>query len=155
MHILKIIHGYPPNYNTGSEVYSQSICNELSKTNKVSVFTREENPYAKDFTIRKEIKNENLTFYYANNPQGKDGYRHSELDLNFPASQNLPTLSYLIHNLNLKIFCKVRRHYAALFVCTRTFRVAEITLYQTRVFFTLICIFKYLHCSQKNIVQVP
>ena len=60
MHILKIIHGYPPNYNAGSEVYSQSICNELSKTNKVSVFTREENPYAKDFTIRKEIKNENF-----------------------------------------------------------------------------------------------
>ena len=83
MHILKIIHGYPPNYNAGSEVYSQSICNELSKTNKVSVFTREENPYAKDLTIRKEVKNENLTFYYANNPQGKDGYRHSELDVNF------------------------------------------------------------------------
>jgi hypothetical protein len=73
MHILKIIHGYPPNYNAGSEVYSQSICNELSKKHKVSVFTREENPYIKDFTIRKEIKNENLTFYYANNPQGKDG----------------------------------------------------------------------------------
>ena len=83
MHIIKIIHGYPPNYNAGSEVYSQSICNELSKTNKVSVFTREENPYEKDFTIRKEVKNENLIFYYANNPQSKDGYRHSELDANF------------------------------------------------------------------------
>jgi glycosyltransferase involved in cell wall biosynthesis/MoaA/NifB/PqqE/SkfB family radical SAM enzyme len=83
MHILKIIHGYPPNYNAGSEVYSQSICNELSKQHKVSVFTREENPYAKDFAIRKEVKNENLNFYYANNPQGKDGYRHSELDANF------------------------------------------------------------------------
>ena len=83
MHILKIIHGYPPNYNAGSEVYSQSICNELSKTNKVSVFTREENPYTKDFTIHKEVKNENLTIYYVNNPQGKDGYRHSELDVNF------------------------------------------------------------------------
>ena len=83
MHIIKIIHGYPPNYNAGSEVYSQSICNELSKTNKVSVFTRQENPYAKDFTISKEVKNENLTIYYVNNPQGKDGYRHSELDVNF------------------------------------------------------------------------
>jgi glycosyltransferase involved in cell wall biosynthesis/MoaA/NifB/PqqE/SkfB family radical SAM enzyme len=83
MHILKIIHGYPPNYNAGSEVYSQSICNELSKNNKVSVFTREENPYAKDFEIRSESKNENLKIYYANNPQGKDGYRHSELDENF------------------------------------------------------------------------
>jgi glycosyltransferase involved in cell wall biosynthesis/MoaA/NifB/PqqE/SkfB family radical SAM enzyme len=83
MHILKIIHGYPPNYNAGSEVYSQSICNELSKNNKVSVFTREENPYVKDFAVRSESKNENLKVYYVNNPQGKDGYRHSELDENF------------------------------------------------------------------------
>ncbi|NRT16969.1 glycosyltransferase involved in cell wall biosynthesis/MoaA/NifB/PqqE/SkfB family radical SAM enzyme [Flavobacterium sp. 28A] len=91
MHILKIIHGYPPNYNAGSEVYSQSICNELAKSNKVTVFTREENPYAKDFTIRKEEINENLVFYYANNPQGKDGYRHSQLDTNF---------ADLIHEIN-------------------------------------------------------
>lgn len=48
MHILKIIHGYPPLYNAGSEVYSQSVCNEFSKEHKVSVFTREENLYARD-----------------------------------------------------------------------------------------------------------
>ncbi len=96
MHFLKIIHGYPPNYNAGSEVYSQSICNELSKTNKVSVFTREENPYAKDFTIRKKIKNENLTFYYANNPQSKDGYRHSELDVNFTTLISISNLIFVV-----------------------------------------------------------
>ncbi|MEN9302150.1 MAG: hypothetical protein RL264_579 [Bacteroidota bacterium] len=83
MHILKIIHGYPPNYNAGSEVYSQSICNELSKTHKVSVFTREENPYAPDFSIRKEIIHERLTLYFVNNPQGKDGYRHQQMDEKF------------------------------------------------------------------------
>ncbi|QNA46477.1 glycosyltransferase [Lacibacter sediminis] len=83
MHILKIIHGYPPNYNAGSEVYSQSICNELSKYHKVSVFTREENPYKPDFSVRKEIKSDNLDFYFVNNPQGKDGYRHKEMDAHF------------------------------------------------------------------------
>lgn len=83
MHILKIIHGYPPNYNAGSEVYSQSICNELSKTHKVSVFTREENVYAPCFSIRKELINDNLTLYFVNNPQGKDGYRHQQMDNNF------------------------------------------------------------------------
>lgn len=83
MHILKIIHGYPPNYNAGSEVYSQSICNELSKTHKVSVFTREENVYAPCFSIRKEQINDNLTLYFVNNPQGKDGYRHQQMDNNF------------------------------------------------------------------------
>ena len=45
MHILKIIHGFPPEYNAGSEVYSQSIVNELTKNNKLTVFTREENEY--------------------------------------------------------------------------------------------------------------
>lgn len=83
MHILKIIHGYPPNYNAGSEVYSQSVCNELSKTYKVSVFTREENPYSPCFSIREEKVNDNLTLYFVNNPQGKDGYRHKQMDDNF------------------------------------------------------------------------
>ena len=55
MHILKIIHGYPPQYNAGSEVYSQSICNELSKKHTVSILTREENLYLEDFNIRKKV----------------------------------------------------------------------------------------------------
>ena len=80
MHILKIIHGYPPQYNAGSEVYSQSICIELSKYHKISVFTREENLYAPCFSIRDEKINENLTLYLVNHPQGKDGYRHQQMD---------------------------------------------------------------------------
>ena len=83
MHILKVIHGFPPNYNAGSEVYSQSICAELSKFHKVSVFTREENPYSPDFTVRHQKESDNLDLYYANNPQGKDGYRHAQLDDKF------------------------------------------------------------------------
>lgn len=80
MHILKIIHGYPPLYNAGSEVYSKTIVKELSKNHKVSVFTREENIYAPDFQIRKEIVSENTGLYFINNPQGKDGYRHKAID---------------------------------------------------------------------------
>lgn len=85
MKILKIIHGYPLNYNAGSEVYSQSICNELSKKHEVSVFTREENPYTPCFAIRHKKENDNLNLYFINNPQGKDGYRHKQLDENFAA----------------------------------------------------------------------
>lgn len=80
MHILKIIHGYPPQYNAGSEVYSQSICIELSKYHKISVFTREENLYAPCFSIREEKINKNLTLYLVNHTQGKDGYRHQQMD---------------------------------------------------------------------------
>lgn len=83
MKILKVIHGYPPLYNAGSEVYSQSLCNELSKDHEVSVFTREENPYEPCYRIREQKASENLTLYFVNNPQGKDGYRHKEMDKNF------------------------------------------------------------------------
>jgi glycosyltransferase involved in cell wall biosynthesis/MoaA/NifB/PqqE/SkfB family radical SAM enzyme len=99
MNILKIIHGYPTNYNAGSEVYSQSICNELSKQHKVSVFTREENPYSPDFAIRHENANDNLDFYFVNNPQGKDGYRHEILDKNFGEllKQIKPDIAHIGH----------------------------------------------------------
>lgn len=99
MNILKIIHGYPTNYNAGSEVYSQSICNELSKQHKVSVFTREENPYSPDFTIRHENAEDNLDFYFVNNPQGKDGYRHEQLDNNFAEllKQIKPDIAHIGH----------------------------------------------------------
>ncbi len=99
MHILKIIHGYPPNYNAGSEVYSQSICNELAKHHKVSVFTREENPYSPDFAIRKVKQNNNLDFYFVNNPQGKDGYRHKQIDENFAKliSEIKPDITHIGH----------------------------------------------------------
>ncbi len=99
MHILKIIHGYPPNYNAGSEVYSQSICNELSKHHRVSVFTREENPYSLDFAIRHQNTSDNLDFYFVNNPQGKDGYRHKQLDDNFAKfiSDIKPDIAHIGH----------------------------------------------------------
>ncbi|WP_430408571.1 glycosyltransferase [Kordia sp.] len=80
MHILKIIHGFPPLYNAGSEVYSEAITKELSKKYRVTVFTREENVYRPDFEIRQEKRNQNLVIYYINNPQSKDGYKHSAID---------------------------------------------------------------------------
>lgn len=70
-------------YNAGSEVYSQSICHELCKLHRVSVFTREENPFRPDFEIRSEVERENLTLYRVNMARGKDGYRHAALDQEF------------------------------------------------------------------------
>ena len=82
MHILKVIHGYPPNYNAGSEVYSQSVVNELKKEHKITVFTREENDYELDFKFRKETK-DNVDFVYVNMARGKDGYNHPLLNERF------------------------------------------------------------------------
>lgn len=84
MKILKIIHGYPPLYNAGSEVYSQSICNEFTERgHQVTVFTREENPYRPDFEIRYTKESNQLDFYFVNMPRDKDGYTHSEIDAQF------------------------------------------------------------------------
>lgn len=82
MHILKIIHGYPPLYNAGSEVYSQSICTELVRSHRVSVFTREENIYLPDHTIRHEHR-DGIDFYIVNKAREKDGYAHPDLDAQF------------------------------------------------------------------------
>lgn len=99
MHILKIIHGYPMLYNAGSEVYSQSICNELSKAHRVSIFTREENPFHPDFEIREEIESSSRTLYRANMPRVKDGYRHPQLDAKFGAllDQLVPDIAHVGH----------------------------------------------------------
>ncbi|MGM0582800.1 MAG: glycosyltransferase [Bacteroidota bacterium] len=82
MHILKIIHGYPPYYNAGSEVYSQSIVDELKKTNKITVFTREENEYMPDFNFRKE-SGDDADFVFVNMARGKDGYNHASVNNKF------------------------------------------------------------------------
>ena len=40
MRILLVIHGYPPYYMAGSEVYTYNLARELAKTNDVFVFHR-------------------------------------------------------------------------------------------------------------------
>ena len=99
MHIIKIIHGYPPVYNAGSETYSKTVCDELSRHHRISVFTREENPYAEDFSIRHHASSKNLTIYYCNNPNGKDGYRHSQMDDRFATLLDTikPDVAYVGH----------------------------------------------------------
>lgn len=99
MKILKVIHGYPPEYNAGSENYSKTVCDCLSKNHQVAVFTREENPYAKDFSVRKRIENDNLEIFLVNNPQGKDGYRHERLDKVFAGivEKFCPKIAYIGH----------------------------------------------------------
>jgi len=54
MKILQVIHGFPPYYMAGSEVYTYNLCQELKKENEVFVFTRIENPYEDPYTISDE-----------------------------------------------------------------------------------------------------
>ena len=83
MKILKIIHGYPPDYNAGSEVYSQSICNQLSKKHQVYIFTRAENPYLPNNSINIVQLNTNLLKYTINKQIDKDKYNNEPLNKAF------------------------------------------------------------------------
>jgi glycosyltransferase involved in cell wall biosynthesis len=99
MRILKVIHGYPPIYNAGSEVYSKNLCVELSKYHEVHVFTREENPYILDFSIRKAYINSNLTLHIMNKRFDKDGFRNYEIDKRFKdlLSELKPDIAHIGH----------------------------------------------------------
>lgn len=100
MKILKIIHGYPPLYNAGSEVYSQSLCSELlAQGQEVLLFTREEDPYRPDFTFRFEQESEQLQFCWVNMPRDKDGYIHYEIDQAFAQllNEQQPDIAHVGH----------------------------------------------------------
>lgn len=85
MKILKVIHGYPMRYNAGSEVYSQTLCHGLAERHEVHVFTREEDAFAPDFRLRKEVDPDDarITLHLVNNPRLKDRYRASGVDRRF------------------------------------------------------------------------
>ncbi len=85
MRVLKIIHGYPPAYNAGSEVYSQLLCNALEKSgHEVVVFSREENPFTPDYSIRvtSDQNNPKIKCYLINIPLERHRYRyiHANVD---------------------------------------------------------------------------
>ncbi len=85
MKILKVIHGYPMRYNAGSEVYSQTLCHGLAERHEVHVFTREEDPFAADCTLRVEqdVDDPRVTLHIVNNPRNKDRYRVAGIDQRF------------------------------------------------------------------------
>ncbi|WP_424945698.1 glycosyltransferase [Candidatus Spongiihabitans sp.] len=85
MRILKVIHGYPPCYNAGSEVYSQTLCNELCKTHEVHVFTREENLFAADGELRQSVDllNDNIRLHIVNAARVNINYRNPAVEQAF------------------------------------------------------------------------
>ncbi|MHA1797279.1 MAG: glycosyltransferase family 4 protein [Candidatus Helarchaeota archaeon] len=67
MRILKVMHGFPPEYMAGSEVYSLHLALELNKKHEVIVFHRIENPFLDEYSLNmKEFQG--LTKYVLNIP---------------------------------------------------------------------------------------
>jgi glycosyltransferase involved in cell wall biosynthesis/MoaA/NifB/PqqE/SkfB family radical SAM enzyme len=54
MRILLLIHGYPPRYNAGSEVYTQAIARRLALSHEVLVFARFEDSSLPPYTVIEE-----------------------------------------------------------------------------------------------------
>lgn len=76
MRVLKIIHGFPPDYMAGSEVYSYHLVKELRSQNiEVFVFTRSENQFDKEYTIYDELF-ENISIKRVN--KSKRDYRYEQ-----------------------------------------------------------------------------
>lgn len=83
LRILKIIHGYPPLFNAGSEVYSRTLCHGLVDAgHQVAVFTRFEDPFIPDYEVFETTDpfNTSITLYRINMARDRDRYRHEPVD---------------------------------------------------------------------------
>lgn len=88
MRILQIVHGYPPRYNAGSEVYTQTLSRSLAKDHQVMVFTRFENPYLPPYsemvgTDADGSDSKPVSLRLINVPHFRDRYRHQSVDAAF------------------------------------------------------------------------
>lgn len=87
MRILQVVHGYPPRYNAGSEVYTQTLCRELSKRHELMVFARFEDAFMPPYS---EIEEEDtsadgrtIPLQLINLANFRDRYRHEAVDAAF------------------------------------------------------------------------
>ncbi len=88
MRVLQVIHGYPPRYNAGSEIYTQTIAQGLVRAgHEVAVFTREENPFRPDYGMREETDRDEprIGLHLVNMARSGEAYRHEPVDRQFSA----------------------------------------------------------------------
>lgn len=83
MRILEVIHGYPPLYHAGSENYTETVSDELArKGHQVSVFSREENPFAKEYALTetRAETNQKIRKFTINIYRNKDRFLNENVD---------------------------------------------------------------------------
>jgi glycosyltransferase involved in cell wall biosynthesis/MoaA/NifB/PqqE/SkfB family radical SAM enzyme len=85
MRIVHVIHGYPLRYNAGSEVYTQNLCRAQAARHEVHVFTREEDPFRRDFAVKTEADagDPRVALHVVNVARSRDRYRHAGVDQRF------------------------------------------------------------------------
>ncbi len=82
MKVLKVIHGFPPDYMAGSEVYSYHLVKELLNQGvETLVFTRVENEFDENYKVYDE-KFENINLLRVNKPKRDYLYEDKFYDKN-------------------------------------------------------------------------
>ncbi len=83
MRVLEVIHGFPPRYNAGSELYTQTISEGLLvRGHNVSVFCRQENPFEEEYGLTTEEEN-GVKLYIVNHFTSKDKFRTDQIEKRF------------------------------------------------------------------------
>ncbi len=83
LRILQVIHGYPPRYNAGSEVYTQALANELTRQgHSVAVFSRKEDPVQPEYELSEEVdpSNSQVRLHTVNLANSRDRFSHVKVD---------------------------------------------------------------------------
>lgn len=88
MRILQVVHGYPPRYNAGSEVYTQTLCRSLAARHELMVFSRFEDAFLPAYAEVKEhdivgIGGMPIPLRLINLANFRDRYRHPAVDAAF------------------------------------------------------------------------
>ncbi len=87
MKVLVVNHGFPPTFNAGSEIYTQTLVEGLCKAGlEVRVFSRFENPFVRDFEISSmTVQNNGISYHVdlINVARQKDRYVTTEVDRQF------------------------------------------------------------------------
>jgi glycosyltransferase involved in cell wall biosynthesis len=104
MKVMEIVHGYPPEYNAGSENYTSTISNELANSgHSVLVFSRFENPFVADYDVRyiSDPGNDRIKRVLINNARNKDRFLDSAIDeaLKKVISEFRPDVAHIQHVL--------------------------------------------------------
>lgn len=85
MKLLQVIHGYPPAYSVGSELYTQSLSHGLADNHEVHVFTRQENQFRGEYSywVEQDDSDPRVTIHNINLARGRDKYRQAAVDYTF------------------------------------------------------------------------
>jgi hypothetical protein len=83
MKVLLTIHGYPPRYNAGSEIYTQTLARALTREgHEVQVFCRMEDPFQPDYVVKQErdASNPGVIVHLVNFPRSNARFRDLDMD---------------------------------------------------------------------------